>query len=255
LAREGLNLALRRRIRELVDRQAPVEVWILGIYEPGTELTREILPLTVTRHHVRLALASRKGSPPQHLRRHTLLEDVEGLLFDNTNRLLAAAREQGWPPARWILRTDSDVRFPAGFLDAFIAIAEAADFSIAAPAMTRRSYWSWDLTRARALTLARRTTFVEIGPVAAMREEAIEELLPFPDNAGMGWGMDQYWGYVARERGWRIGVVDAAPIRHERAPGGTYSQQIAHAAGEAFAASHTLMPRDEVASVETFRSL
>ena len=31
----------------------------------------------------------------------------------------------------------------------------------------------------------------------------------------MGWGLDAHWGGLARERGWRLGVVDATPIRHE----------------------------------------
>jgi hypothetical protein len=30
----------------------------------------------------------------------------------------------------------------------------------------------------------------------------------------MGWGLDAYWGALALEHGWRLGVVDATPIRH-----------------------------------------
>ena len=38
-------------------------------------------------------------------------------------------------------------------------------------------------------------------------------LLPFPPLR-FGWGLDQHWSALALEHGWRIGVVDATPIRH-----------------------------------------
>ena len=31
----------------------------------------------------------------------------------------------------------------------------------------------------------------------------------------MGWGLDAHWGGLALERGWRLGVVDATPVRHD----------------------------------------
>ena len=38
--------------------------------------------------------------------------------------------------------------------------------------------------------------------------------MPFPPLR-MGWGLDSHWAALARENGWRLGVVDATPIRHE----------------------------------------
>jgi len=38
-------------------------------------------------------------------------------------------------------------------------------------------------------------------------------LLPFPDLRA-GWGLDAHWAALAAERGWRLGIVDATPIRH-----------------------------------------
>ena len=34
----------------------------------------------------------------------------------------------------------------------------------------------------------------------------------------MGWGLDVHWAALAREHGWRCGVVDAVSIRHRRRP-------------------------------------
>jgi hypothetical protein len=54
---------------------------------------------------------------------------------------------------------------------------------------------------------------VEIGPLTAFSATVAETLLPFP-GLQMGWGLDAHWGALALEHGWRLGVVDATPIRH-----------------------------------------
>jgi hypothetical protein len=63
----------------------------------------------------------------------------------------------------------------------------------------------------------RETGFVEIGPVSAFRRETFDTLLPFPALRA-GWGLDSHWAALARDRGWRIGVVDATPVRHAMRP-------------------------------------
>src|SRR5204862_352024 len=66
---------------------------------------------------------------------------------------------------------------------------------------------------------AREAAFVEIGPVTAFHRDTFEALLPFPDLR-MGWGLDLHWAALARERGWRMGVVDAVAIAHRARPAG-----------------------------------
>ena len=58
---------------------------------------------------------------------------------------------------------------------------------------------------------------MEIGPVTAFGAPAAAELLPFPELR-FGWGLDLHWAALAAQHGWRLGVVDALPVRHERAP-------------------------------------
>ena len=87
------------------------------------------------------------------------------------------------------------------------------------------------MTRRRP-ALARRTAFVEIGPVTAFSRRAAEALLPFPDLR-WGWGLDNHWSAVAVERGWWLGVIDALPVRHEWQPvaaGYTHAEAIEEAA-------------------------
>ena len=73
---------------------------------------------------------------------------------------------------------------------------------------------AWRVTRRRPWSLARRTRYVEIGPVTLFRRAVAQELMPFPELR-FGWGLDNHWGALAHERGWRLGVVDALPVRHE----------------------------------------
>jgi hypothetical protein len=49
--------------------------------------------------------------------------------------------------------------------------------------------------------------------VTAFSAPVADVLLPFPPLR-MGWGLDAHWGALALEHGWRLGVVDATPIRH-----------------------------------------
>jgi hypothetical protein len=106
------------------------------------------------------------------------------------------------------------VALPPSFLDRFLAICEVFALDLAQPAQTLMSHSAWKVTRRRPAALARLTRFVEIGPVTAFRRGPAAELLPFPELR-FGWGLDLHWAALAAERGWRVGVVDAFPVRHE----------------------------------------
>ncbi len=130
--------------------------------------------------------------------------------FENLNALLVRHPPQGYD---WLLVVDDDVALPRGFLDSFIFLAERFGLSLAQPAHRYRSHAAWKVTRRRPASLVRETAFVEIGPVTAFRAATFDTLLPFPPLR-VGWGLDAHWSAVARERGWKLGVVDATPVRH-----------------------------------------
>src|SRR5204862_1408293 len=114
---------------------------------------------------------------------------------------------------------------PQRFLDRCVAACEHWDLARAQPAQTLRSHAAWPVTRRRGGQIVRATRFVEIGPVTAMSREVAREVMPFPELR-YGWGLDAHWAAIAAERGWRLGIVDALPVRHERAPvAGTYSSE------------------------------
>jgi hypothetical protein len=161
--------------------------------------------------------------------------------FQNLNALLAAHPPGGHD---WLLVVDDDVALPRGFLDRFLFLAERFGFHLAQPAHRRRSHAAWTVTR-RQPGVARETRFVEIGPVTAFRRDTWEDLLPFPELR-MGWGLDVHWAALARERGWRLGVVDATPVRHAMRPIATgYGREAAIAEARGFLDGRPYVRREE----------
>ena len=196
---------------------APLDVLVIGVYRPGSLLAEALPALLSERHRVRLALGS-AGPADEPLREHTVAEGLSGGKFENLNRVLEAAGAapsagEGATPD-WTIAIDDDVRLPRAFLDRFVGVCEAFQLDLAQPAQTLRSHSAWKVTRRRPASLVRETRFVEIGPVTAFGRAAAAELLPFPELR-YGWGLDLHWAAVAAERGWRLGVVDALPVRHE----------------------------------------
>ncbi len=134
--------------------------------------------------------------------------------FENLNALLDHHPPDGYD---WLLVVDDDVVLPSGFLAAFLFLAERFDLALAQPAHRWRSHAAWAITRRRPGRVVRETAFVEIGPLTALRSVTFSQLLPFPPLR-TGWGLDVHWSAVARDHGWRLGVVDATPIRHDLRP-------------------------------------
>ena len=177
-------------------------------------------------------------------RRHTALGRAGSRgKFENLNHLLA---EHPAPGHDWLLIVDDDVLLPRGFLDRFLFLAERFELRLAQPAHRRRSNAAWEVTRRRPASVVRETALVEIGPVTALHADTFEALLPFPDLR-MGWGLDAHWAAVARERGWRAGVVDALPVAHRaRAVGAGYSSEEAVEEARAFLETRPYLPATEL---------
>jgi glycosyltransferase involved in cell wall biosynthesis len=162
--------------------------------------------------------------------------------FENLNSLLEAVELDSFD---WVLVMDDDVVLPSRFLDAFLYLAERYRLALAAPAHRIRSHAAWRLTRRQWRSVVRETAFVEIGPLTALHRDTFAALLPFP-AVGMGWGLDAHWSFLARERGWPIGIVDLLPIAHLLAPAAAgYSREAAVAQARAFLAEHPYLPIGE----------
>ena len=162
--------------------------------------------------------------------------------FENLNALLEENPVDGYD---WLVVLDDDVALPPGFLDAFVFLAERFGLRLAQPAHARRSHAAWQITRRRSRSVARETSYVEIGPVFAFQAAVFEALLPFPPLRA-GWGLDLHWAAVAREHGWPIGVIDATPVRHGlRRIAASYDRQAAIAETRTFLAARPYVTASE----------
>ena len=181
-------------------------------HQAGRSPARRVLALGVEREDVPNVLAAART---ELQRSHHDLDFVSTTVgtrgkFENLNELLAAHPAAGHD---WLLLVDDDVSLPRGFLDVFLLLAERYDLALVQPAHQWRSHAAWAVTRRRPGLLARQTQFVEIGPVCALRADTFAALLPFPPLR-FGWGLDLHWSALARQHGWRQGVIDATPVRH-----------------------------------------
>jgi hypothetical protein len=210
-ARAALALT-GRRLDRLASRADSRRVLVLSIYRPGSRLPGTLGALRSEHHDVRLALGATSPGADPALALDTALTGLDGGKFENLNRLLEATGDDH----DWILVCDDDVDLPHRFLDRFVALCDALGLDMAQPAQSALSHAAWDVTRRRP-GIARITGFVEIGPVTAFSRRAASELLPFPELR-FGWGLDNHWAAVARDRSWTLGVVDALPVRHEWQP-------------------------------------
>jgi hypothetical protein len=236
-------LSARRLRLELAARHAPSlrRVLALGVVRPERRMLARAIEaeLLSSRHDVEL---------------HTCPAAGRGK-FENLNLLLAAqgsGRAGGIPipDHDWLLVFDDDVELPRGFLDRFLFLCERFSLVLAQPAHRLHSHAAWPVTRRRPGSVVRETCFVEIGPVTAFARPTFATLLPFPELR-MGWGLDVHWAALAREQGWRCGIVDAVAIRHQVAPAAAgYPRQDAIAEARSF-----LAERPYLSALEAGRTL
>jgi Glycosyl transferase family 2 len=218
-----------RRLARAARVEPPTrKVLVLGVERPQhQQLVRAIqAELECSRHNVEIHFAPTGGLGK----------------FENLNLLLGAHCSGDLD---WLLVVDDDIALSKGFLDRFLFLAERFALDLAQPAHRLASHAAWRVTRRRGGDVVRETRFVEIGPLTAFARSTFSTLLPFPDLR-MGWGLDLHWAALAREQGWRCGVVDATPIAHRTAPAASaYSREQALAEAREFLASRPYLKATE----------
>jgi hypothetical protein len=135
--------------------------------------------------------------------------------FTLINRLLAGFELADFD---FVVVSDDDIALPPGFLLRYLALQQHCGFSLAQPARTPHSFHDHYLTLQRPWLLARRTRFVEIGPLFSVRADAYAALLPFDEASPMGWGYDYVWPVQMERAGLRMGIIDRTPVDHSLRP-------------------------------------
>ena len=224
---------LRRRLRKAAAHEPPRRsVLVVGVarQEHAAVTARLRRELERSRHDVDVRMAP--GAPGAGK-------------WANLNAALRAHPPAG---ADWLLLADDDIALPRGFLDLFLLAAERAGLRIAQPAHGFASHAAWPVTRRRPGLMARRTRFVEIGPLTALHSSAFPVLLPFPELQ-MGWGLDASWSAAAAAAGLPLGIVDVTPVRHLRSVASAYPRADALAEAEAFLAGRPYVTRTQAGEV------
>jgi hypothetical protein len=206
----------------------PEPVWFGAIYRARNTATVEKLLTPVAGQHWDIHLWALDAiSPP--LERHTSGEGPGGK-FDLLQRLL-----DRFPPtpSSWLVLSDDDYLVRRGTLAQLVALTKAAGLDLAQPAHRHFVNVSHHITLVRPRVVARRTHFVEIGPVIVMSPLGQTKLLPFP-TARMGWGLEMLWSRSSLDGEINLGVIDGITIEHLQPPGIHYDIDAARTEQEHF---------------------
>jgi tetratricopeptide (TPR) repeat protein/2-polyprenyl-3-methyl-5-hydroxy-6-metoxy-1,4-benzoquinol methylase len=146
----------------------------------------------------------------------------------------------------FIINIDDDVVLPHGFIDEFCRRQAQLGFVIAQPARTLNSWIDHPIVGRQPGVIARRTHFVEIGPVISFHRSVYGMVFPFDCTSSMGWGYENVWAYNCREANLPIGIIDAVPIDHSlRKPVVNYTWEKADRERSEYFRMHPYMPYEE----------
>jgi hypothetical protein len=246
-------LGIGRTLDRAAEESPVRRVVVLGVYGPSGAATMAaaIGRLRRTRHELRVAVGA-LAEPAPALADVTVGERMAGGRLSNLNRIAEQARPL---TADWVLLIDDDVAFGRRFLDRLVCVAERFHMQLLQPALTRASHTAFPVTR-RQPSVVRRTRLVEQGPVTLMHRDVFRELAPFPET-GMGWGVCLHWAAVAERLGWRVGVADAVPARHDlRPPASGYDREVARRGARELLSRHEHITHVDAEQVlASYRSL
>jgi hypothetical protein len=135
-----------------------------------------------------------------------------GVRFSHLNFLYKIRPvEQG----SWLVIADDDIVFVKGDLFKTIGLMKDAGFSLAQPGQSLLGWWTNLFNVSRPFVIARDTNFVEQGPLVVADSSFLKLMLPLPEGADMGWGIEAEWNRIKEGR-FRIGIIDECRIVHWR---------------------------------------
>lgn len=155
--------------------------------------------------------------PIEELRAHTQ-GSGPGLKFELLNRLLEASPV---PENHWVVVADDDVIMSRGTGQELIHIGDRAGFDLFQPGHSLSSLYIHTFLVGRPAVRADRVTFVEIGPLFVVAPSKRPAFLPFPDDVGMGYGLELRWS-ERQAAGASLGLVSQCLMMHFNPVGAMY---------------------------------
>jgi len=146
--------------------------------------------------------------------------DGPGPKFALINRLLAV---RPVPAEAYVAVADDDVCMARGTLVDTVTVGAACELDLFQPSHGWASIFTYPLLLSRPWLDSRRIGFVECGPLFIVGPHRRHEVLPLPEDLGMGWGIEVYW-HSLQDGGCRLGVIDATPMLHLLPVGRSYDR-------------------------------
>lgn len=199
---------------------APRRVLVVGVYLATRDHSAEHLARAFAQVHPNIDVVQRwvaigPASTSAELGRVTVLQVASPVpKFVLMNRVFADVDMGSFD---YVLVVDDDIYLPRHFLPSFLAYQEAFDFALAQPARAWHSHFDHAIALRRPWLLARRTRFVECGPLVSFRRDAAAVLLPFAHPQQL-WGLDFVWPVEIEGRSLRMGIIDAVAVDHSLRP-------------------------------------
>jgi len=228
------------------------QVLVAGIYLADREnrvaqISAELARSQQWRVDQRWIALGAKGPPPGLEAVTSLRVSEPTPKFTLLNRIV---RPDSVGSYEFVLVCDDDIALPDGFLDRYLELASHYDLALSQPARSHASFIDHSMVEQLDGLDARWTRFVEIGPVFAIRRDAVGLLLPFDESSPMGWGYDFVWPVLLERAGKRMGIVDATPVGHDlRKPVAFYEHGAADSAMKAFLASRPHLSKSEAFTI------
>lgn len=247
LAGEVCRAAMHARVKPMLRRRPRLPVSLVGIYRRrNARLVRRLVDSALAEGWRTAWWAL--DETDDELAPHTVGHGA-GAKFTLLNDIVdRAGFDDGW-----LVAADDDVEFRRGSSGELVSLCDVAGLALAQPAHDAASAVSHEITLSRALSIARRTNFVEIGPMFVIAPSWRDEILPFPETAGMGWGLGLEWSDLV-ERGCRLGIVDVVSVSHLGVVGGDYDVEREQALLKAELAARGIERwRDTHRTLETWR--
>lgn len=237
-----MGLRLRARLAHVLGRWGTAQaarrsrqvsglrILVVGVYmTERPNLAPEIVRAMASRRHQvqqRWVALGQGGHGVEAMRPVTVAALAEARpKFALVNEVLRGLRLEDFD---YLLVTDDDIELPPHFVDRFIGVQHQLGFGLAQPARSAESNADHPVTWVRPGLLARRSQFVEIGPLFSVARAAFGALTPFDERFFMGWGLDLVWPRRLQRENLSLGIVDAVPMHHRFRPvASTYSAALA----------------------------
>jgi glycosyltransferase involved in cell wall biosynthesis len=239
--------SLRPAVVEPPGEPAGGAALVVGVYVPTQPTYADDIVRVIAgtqRHRVTQRWAALGAQPPTpFLAEHTACVALDRRpKFELVNELIAGHLDGH----DYLVIVDDDLALPRGFIDHLLGWQRHLGFAVAQPARSPNSFIDHRIVEQQRGAVARRTRFVEIGPVVSIHRSAYAELLPFDLTSPMGWGYENIWAHRIEAAGLTMGIIDAVPVDHSlRPPVANYSWDEADEARTRILAGNDHVPLED----------